>query len=103
MPERVASERFVGRAAELAALEADGGVVLVTGDAGVGKSRLIGELERRATAAGKLVLIGECVELADGELPYAAIVTALRPALRDGDALDALSPSERRELAPLWP
>ena len=103
MPERVASERFVGRAAELAALEADGGAVLVAGDAGVGKSRLVGELERRATVAGKLVLIGECVELAEGELPYAAIVTALRPALRDGAALDALSPTERRELAPLWP
>jgi len=105
MPERVSSERFVGRAAELAALEADGGAVLVAGDAGVGKSRLIGELERRARAAGKLVLVGECVELAEGELPYAPIVSALRPLLRgrDGDALDALSDAEWRELAPLWP
>ncbi|MCW2954437.1 MAG: transcriptional regulator, LuxR family, partial [Conexibacter sp.] len=103
MPGRVSSERFVGRAEELSALDADSGAVLVAGDAGVGKSRLVGELERRGRAAGRLVLIGECVELAEGELPYAAIVSALRPVLRDGDALDALSEGERRELAPLWP
>ena len=109
MPERVSSERFVGRAQELAALDADGGAALIAGDAGVGKSRLVGELERRARAAGKLVLVGECVELAEGELPYAAIVAALRPLLHgrggdDGaDAFAALSAGERRELAPLWP
>ena len=103
MSERVSAERFVGRADELTALDADSGLVLIAGDAGVGKSRLVGELERRARAAGKLVLVGECVELAEGELPYAAIVSALRPVLREGEALDALSASERRELAPLWP
>ncbi|ADB48839.1 helix-turn-helix transcriptional regulator [Conexibacter woesei] len=103
MPERVSAERFVGRADELTALDADSGLVLIAGDAGVGKSRLVGELERRARAAGKLVLVGECVELAEGELPYAAIVSALRPVLRQGEALDALSAGERRELAPLWP
>ncbi|HEY4279695.1 MAG TPA: ATP-binding protein, partial [Conexibacter sp.] len=103
MAERVSSERFIGRARELAALDADSGAVLIAGDAGVGKSRLVGELERRAVAAGKLVLIGECVELAEGELPYGAIVSALRPALRDGVGLDALSDGERDVLAPLWP
>ena len=68
---RVASERFVGREGELEALGEDSGAVVIAGDAGVGKSRLVAELERRATADGKFVLVGECLELTDGELPYA--------------------------------
>ncbi len=53
VPERVSSSRFVGRRAELTRLEetwksavADerGAVVLIGGEAGVGKSRLVGEL-----------------------------------------------------------
>ncbi len=52
---------FVGRHAELAQIEASlrgcaargtGGTVLVRGDAGIGKSRLVGELRRRALADG---------------------------------------------------
>ena len=70
---RVASERFIGREEELEALGEDSGAVVIAGDAGVGKSRLIAELERRAIADGKFVLVGECVELTDGELPYAAV------------------------------
>jgi class 3 adenylate cyclase/tetratricopeptide (TPR) repeat protein len=100
---RVSSERFVGREDELAVLEAESGTVLIAGDAGVGKSRLVAELERRARSHGKLVLIGECVELTDWELPYAPIVAGLRPVLRDGAALESLGVTERRELARLWP
>ncbi|MDW5598346.1 AAA family ATPase, partial [Conexibacter stalactiti] len=103
MRERVSSERFVGRAPELAALDADSGAVLIAGDAGVGKSRLVAELAQRARAGGRLVLIGECVELAEGELPYGAIVAALRPLLREPAVRELLSAAERRELAPLWP
>ena len=52
---------FVGRAAELAQLAASlascadsgtGGTVFVRGDAGIGKSRLVGELRRSALAEG---------------------------------------------------
>ena len=100
---RVSSERFVGRQDELTALEDESGAVLIAGDAGVGKSRLVAELERRARANGKLVLIGECLELTDGELPYAPIVAGLRPVLRDRHALEVLSVAERGELARLWP
>jgi class 3 adenylate cyclase/tetratricopeptide (TPR) repeat protein len=100
---RVSSERFVGREDELAALGGESGTVVIAGDAGVGKSRLVAELERRARADGKLVLIGECLELTDGELAYAPIVAALHPVLRAGHALDPVSATERGELARLWP
>lgn len=100
---RVSSERFVGREEYVAALSQGGGTVLITGDAGVGKSRLVAELERRASEGGKLALIGECLELADGELPYAPIVSALRPALRDEAPLAGLTDPDLRELARLWP
>jgi DNA-binding CsgD family transcriptional regulator len=61
---------FVGRAGELAALTADldaavggrGGVVLVAGEPGIGKTRLSEELAVRAAARGAVVLWGRCWE-----------------------------------------
>jgi hypothetical protein len=61
---------FVGREGELAALTADldtagaghGGVVLLSGEPGVGKTRLAEELAAQATARGALVLWGRCWE-----------------------------------------
>jgi DNA-binding CsgD family transcriptional regulator len=81
----------VGREQELAVLEAavtradsgEGSVVLVAGESGIGKSRLIGELTERARARGATVLTGECLELAEGELPYAPIVGALGALARE--------------------
>src|SRR5688572_9370470 len=78
--------RFVGRAAELAALEAalaataEGRpqVVLVGGEAGVGKTRLIAEVAARASEQGTVVAIGGCVELTAGTAPYLAFTEALR-------------------------
>jgi DNA-binding CsgD family transcriptional regulator/tetratricopeptide (TPR) repeat protein len=112
MAPRVSSTRFVGRGAELAELQAgleearDGrpSIAFVAGESGVGKTRLLTELERTARAGGARVLAGECVELGEGELPYAPIVGALRPLARAGDpALDALSPSARAGLAHMLP
>jgi predicted ATPase/DNA-binding CsgD family transcriptional regulator len=109
---RVSSSRFVGRREELAALEAaalqaDGGtgsVVLVGGEAGIGKSRLIAELGARAVSRGMTVLVGECLALGEGELPYAPVVGALRSLVgqRGAPEIGALLPSGN-ELAALIP
>jgi predicted ATPase len=61
---------FVGRKDELAGLAADldaalagsGGVVLLGGEPGIGKTRLAEELAAQATACGVLVLWGRCWE-----------------------------------------
>jgi len=54
---------LVGREAETAALEAalskgEGALILVLGEAGVGKSRLVREARLRAMARGRKVLFG---------------------------------------------
>src|SRR5687767_2238565 len=109
MATRVTSSRLIGRAAELAELEAalaDAGderptLVFVAGESGVGKSRLVAELERRAEERGVLVLAGDCVDLGESELPYVPLVAALRPLARSGDP--ALTPELRAAVAPLLP
>jgi DNA-binding CsgD family transcriptional regulator/tetratricopeptide (TPR) repeat protein len=112
MASRVTSATFVGRTPELTELrgalsEAVGGrpsLAFVAGESGVGKTRMLSELERSARAAGARVLSGECVELGEGELPYAPIVAALRPLARSGDpALDSLTPAARAGLAHMLP
>jgi DNA-binding CsgD family transcriptional regulator/tetratricopeptide (TPR) repeat protein len=109
---RVCSTTFVGRSAELAELEAaladaaDGHpwMVFVAGDSGVGKTRLLSELAARARASGARVLSGDCVELGEGELPYAPIVAALRSLARAQDPVLAELPAAvRAELAALLP
>src|SRR4051794_1804749 len=80
-------------------------LAFVAGESGVGKSRLLTELARRAREeCGARVLSGECVELGDGELPYAPLVGALRPLVRAGDpGLLELPEAARHELAALLP
>jgi DNA-binding CsgD family transcriptional regulator len=80
------SSAFVGRAAELGRLDAvleragrgSPQVVLLAGDAGVGKTRLLLALAERARRRGMRVLAGGCVELGDIGLPYLPVVDALR-------------------------
>jgi DNA-binding CsgD family transcriptional regulator/tetratricopeptide (TPR) repeat protein len=106
------SNHFVGRKAELdelllAARAATSGrpaLVLLGGESGVGKSRLVGELERQLAEDDVLTLRGEAVEQEDGELPYAPITSALRPLVRRRDpALDELGRGSRAQLAALLP
>ncbi len=106
MATRVTSSRFVGRAAELAELrsalaEAAAGrpsLAFVAGESGVGKTRLVCELERAAQHDGRRVLSGECVDLGEGELPYAPLAAALRPLARAADPVLAELPRGVREV-----
>jgi DNA-binding CsgD family transcriptional regulator len=60
----------------------DTGFALIGGEAGIGKTRLTRELAERASAAGFLVLTGQCVELGAEGLPLAPLVDALRTLVR---------------------
>jgi DNA-binding CsgD family transcriptional regulator len=114
MAPRATSPVLVGRADQLAVLEAalgpsrHGGpsVVLLGGEAGVGKSRLMSEFAARASAAGARILTGGCVELGADGLPFAPFTAVLRELVRDlgPDGVAALLPSGvTRDLARLLP
>jgi DNA-binding CsgD family transcriptional regulator len=85
MPGRLSSRVFVGRSNEVAELQAAyqraaGGAaaaVLVGGEAGVGKTRLLGELTSWAADAGARVLVGQCADLRDAAIPLLPIADAL--------------------------
>ncbi len=104
---------LVGRDAELAALtEALGaaiggepGVVLLGGEAGVGKTRLVGEAAARAREAGARVLMGTCVELGGEGLAFTPLAEALRSLIRETppDVVDGFVGPARSELARLLP
>jgi DNA-binding CsgD family transcriptional regulator/tetratricopeptide (TPR) repeat protein len=103
---RVASPTLVGRVEELQILEAargraadaDPAVVLVGGEAGIGKTRLVAEVAARCADHGIRVLVGGCVPIGEGGLPYAPIVEVLRILLAD------LGPEAVRGLVgPSWP
>src|SRR3954453_14728107 len=88
---------LVGRRAELGRLSAAldrarqgaGSILLLSGDAGVGKTRLLGELARNEADA--LVLQGAAAQT--GTAPYGVVVAALRAGLRaDPSALDGCGP-----------
>jgi predicted ATPase len=110
---RVVSPTLVGRIEELDVLEAALGramnsepaVVLVGGEAGVGKTRLVAELTAHRAIDGTRVLTGGCVPVGDGALPYAPIVEALRPlpAELGADAVRELAGPSWPELARLLP
>ena len=78
---------FVGREREFAdvvqcldlAGTGQGATVLVTGDAGIGKTRLAAEVASAAGAKGFEVLLGRSIDLVGVELPFQPFVDALRP------------------------
>jgi DNA-binding CsgD family transcriptional regulator len=104
---------LVGREAELSALvgaldsavAAEPAVVLLGGEAGVGKTRLVEEAASRARDAGARVLVGGCVELGGEGLPFMPLADALRSLLRvtPPDQLDEFLGPARLQLARLVP
>ena len=110
---RVSSPTFIGRLEELQTLEAarvraansGPAVVLLGGEAGVGKTRLLAELAARSRSDTMRMLTGGCLPVGGDELPYAPIVEALRPLPADlgvGAVRELVGPSWP-ELAPLLP
>ncbi|HZM73247.1 MAG TPA: AAA family ATPase [Candidatus Polarisedimenticolia bacterium] len=107
------SRAFVGRASELEQLDAaldaatsrHGRVVIVAGEAGVGKTRLLNEFEARARSRGARVLEGACLDLGAGALPYGPFVEVLRELVRSTEAarLPALLGPARAEITRLVP
>ena len=113
MSRRVSSRTIIGREAELAAVDRllgdtnDGrpGMAVITGEAGVGKSRLATALEDRARALGFIVLHGESIEFGGEGFAYAPVASALRdlPADWIEPAARTATPEVREALAALLP
>ena len=79
--------------------------VLVGGEAGIGKTRLVRQVAGLALRRGARVLGGACIELRDGAVPYAPLVEALRTLATElaADELDRVLGTARPELARLVP
>jgi DNA-binding SARP family transcriptional activator/predicted ATPase len=103
---------LVGREDELTALLAahaaarpDGGLAVIEGEAGIGKTRLAGELADRARSRGAVVLSARCHDDEAG-LPYGPVVELLREAMgvaESGDSPAVLSPQRLADASLLLP
>jgi DNA-binding CsgD family transcriptional regulator len=113
MASQVTTGRFVGRTQELALLRellaraTDGQplLVLLGGEAGVGKTRLAEQLAGAAGEQGVRVLGGGCVPLGEEGVPFAPVTQALRGLADQLDPaeLEAVAGPARHELARLLP
>jgi DNA-binding CsgD family transcriptional regulator len=114
MSGRASSPVLVGRAEQMAALEGafrsvrQGGsaAVLLGGEAGVGKSRLVSEFSAIAKMSGARVLAGGCMQLGADGLPFAPFTAVLRDLVHEmgAGAFTAMLPGRAvRELARLLP
>jgi len=111
--DRWSSDQLVGRTSERAQLaqalrDAVAGRVrvgLVSGEAGVGKTRLVDAFATDAQLAGARVLTGSCLDVGEGILPYAPFVEALRGLVAElpADELDGLVGEGRGDLGRLLP
>ena len=104
---------YVGRETERAELarrieqagQGRGGLVLIGGEPGVGKTRLTEEMGADATRRGARVLVGRCYEI-EGAPPYVPFVEILEQALAaapNADAFRALLGDDAPEVAKLLP
>ena len=109
---RVLCPTLIGRESELSTLEdallsalrGDGGVVIVGGEAGMGKTRLVNELTARAFRLRCAVMAGACSE-AELSLPYLPFLEAIGNRLTTddvGELRQRLGPASD-ELAQLFP
>ena len=95
---------LVGRDAELDAIDrlieavarGESSILLVRGEAGIGKTRLLDRLSHRAAERRFAVLRGRATEL-ESDVPFAAVVEALEP-LDDVALATPASPAERWRL-----
>jgi len=100
----VSGTALVGRDAELdaidrlieAAARGESSLLLVRGEAGIGKTRLLDRLSHRAAERRFAVLRGRATEL-ESDVPFAAVVEALEP-LDDVALATPASPAERWRL-----
>src|SRR3979409_223693 len=109
---RLLAPEMVGREAELGVLEAalagnaagNGRVLLVAGDAGIGKTALLRTFVARARSAPAAVLVGECSETGAAR-PFGRVVEILRSALAPFPAavVEKSLQSHARELLRLVP
>ncbi|MCU1656332.1 MAG: helix-turn-helix transcriptional regulator [Pseudonocardiales bacterium] len=94
---RVTSPTLIGRAGQLDTLRTatsagQARIVLISGDAGIGKTRLVAAAVGQARADGLVTAVGGCVQLGEVSVAFAPLVEALRDLRADlGDAeLDEL-------------
>ncbi|MFF9093719.1 AAA family ATPase [Streptomyces sp. NPDC014802] len=109
---RSVSPVFVGRADELEALRdalaraaaGEPQALLIAGEAGVGKTRLVEEFAMAACHTGAVIAVGGCVEIGADGLPFAPFSAALRALRRElPDAFAAAAAGQEEELARLLP
>ncbi|MGW2522793.1 helix-turn-helix transcriptional regulator [Streptomyces sp. NPDC001617] len=109
---RSVSPVFVGRAEELDTLNdalaraaaGEPQALLIGGEAGVGKTRLVEEFATAACRQGAVVALGGCVEIGADGLPFAPFSTALRALRRElPEDLAAAAAGQEEELARLLP
>lgn len=108
----VKANPIVGREHELELLEqlrihaarGEGGVLLLSGDSGIGKTRLVSELARHTQESGWQVLLGRAYAL-ENAIPYAPFADACEPALlaMDGNVLLRLTRGDRAVTTALAP
>ena len=114
MTRPMTSNVLVGRREELAlidelvralASDGSGGVLVIGGEAGVGKSRLVEALAELADGEHVQVFVGHCVQFGDEKLPAAPLIEILRDlAVRlDAEGVETVVGSARKALASLVP
>ena len=104
---------FVGREAERSvlrgmlerALGGEGGVAMIGGVLGVGKTRIAGEFAAEASARGFITLVGSCYDR-ENSLPFSPFVEILESAMAQSTSLDAFRTAlgdDAGEMARLMP